>query len=116
MELVQIYQQMSELTAPICANSCKNRFKCCDKVHCEAAEKHAKERYDIELKRTNHPELPFMGEWGCVVPPHLRPVCTLHTCMVAQLGFQPYDSAWNEKYFRLRAQIEILEALCHHNV
>jgi hypothetical protein len=109
MELENLYQQMAELTLPICANKCKNRFTCCNIVHCEAAEKYAKERYGITLNRTGNQDLPFMGQHGCVVPPHLRPRCTMHTCMVAQLGFQPYDSAWNDKYLRLRTKIETLE-------
>lgn len=108
-ELVVLYQQMAEHTAPICSNKCKNKFSCCDKVHCEEAERFAREHYDIELKRTNHPDLPFMGESGCTVAPHYRPRCTMHTCSVSQIGFEPFDSAWNEKYMRLRAQIETLE-------
>lgn len=108
-ELIPLYQQMSELTAPICANKCRNRFTCCDKVHCEAAAKHAKDKYGVELERGDHPSLPFMGQDGCTVAPHLRPRCTMHTCMVAQIGFEPYASEWNEKYLTLRAQIETLE-------
>lgn len=115
MELVQLYQQMAELTAPICANKCRNKYTCCDKIHCEAAEKYAKERYGVELERGDHPDLPFMGQDGCTVAPHLRPRCTLHTCSVAQIGFEPFDSAWNEKYMRLRSQIKILETSCPAN-
>ena len=110
MELIQLYQQMADLTAPICANKCKNKFTCCDKVHCEAAEKYAKERYGVELERGDHPSLPFMGKNGCTVAPHLRPRCTLHTCSVSQIGFEPFDSAWNEKYMRLRMEIKMMEA------
>jgi hypothetical protein len=69
----------------------------------------AKEEWGTELTPTGHPRLPFMGETGCVVPPHMRPMCTMHTCAVNSLGFKMGDMAWTEKYFALRDKIETLE-------
>lgn len=104
-ELIGLYQQMSDLTAPFCADKCPNRFKCCAPEHCEKAASYAKEKYGIELERIGI-ELPFLGPNGCTVAPHLRPVCTMHTCLMSQLGFHPYDSAFTQKYLKLRKEIE----------
>jgi hypothetical protein len=58
--------------------------------------------------------LPFMGNEGCIVPPHLRPVCTSHVCQVCSLGARvtgdkEADFIWNEKYWQLRDEISELE-------
>jgi hypothetical protein len=79
----------------------------------------------ITLPKTEHPRLPFMGveivssgfpalskmeETGCTVPPHLRPLCTMHTCDINSCGFKPSDPRWTKEYFKLRVIIERLEA------
>jgi hypothetical protein len=43
----------------------------------------AMKEYGIELKETGNKEIPFMCESGCVVAPHLRPICTIHVCNVS---------------------------------
>lgn len=50
--------------------------------------------------------LPFMGAKGCVVPPHLRPLCTLHVCSINSFGCDPKDADFTAKYFKLRRQID----------
>lgn len=74
----------------------------------------ARARWGVELadKRTTHPTLPFMSETGCVVAPHLRPLCTLHTCDINAVGLKVHpkvDAKWDRRYWRLREQIERLE-------
>ena len=56
-----------------------------------------------------------MGESGCTAAPHLRPLCTVHTCDIMGFGFKraPDDTpaaaeearAWTKKYFELRNAI-----------
>ncbi len=104
--VIKLFRDMSELTAPECAKNCKVPHSCCDPMYCSMAEDYALEK-DIVLKHTDHPILKFMGPTGCTVEPHLRPLCTLHTCAIGNLGFKPGDHEWTEKYFRLREQIEI---------
>jgi hypothetical protein len=41
-------------------------------------------------------------------PPHLRIVCTYHTCNINAIGVEPGDSTWNERYFSLREEADIL--------
>lgn len=110
-ELADLYQQMSELTNPECAHSCRVPRSCCSPEYCELAEDIAEEYWKIDLSqmRTEHPTLPFMGPKGCVVPPHLRPSCTLHTCAVNGLGYKPGDDIWNQRYTELRERIVTIE-------
>lgn len=105
-ELVKLYQAMADLTKPKCA-TCRIPFSCCDAMYCEFAADLAK-REGVELQRTNHPKLPFMGPTGCIVPPHLRPMCTMHECRINQFGFT-LDDEWNKKYFKLRNRINAVE-------
>jgi hypothetical protein len=103
-----LYQQIAELTAPSCHNGtaecaqfCERKYRCCERQHCDAAARFAREKYGIELNETGNAELPFMSETGCVVPPHLRPICSLHVCTVswADVAHAP------EGYQELRDQI-----------
>lgn len=50
-------------------------------------------------------------ERGCIAPPHLRPLCTLHTCDMSGLGFKRDDplGEWTDKYFELRNEIDEFE-------
>lgn len=108
-ELIGLYRRMSEITAPECANSCRVPLSCCDLMYCEMTAEFARERYGVVLIPTGHPKLLFMGSDGCVVAPHLRPLCTLHTCAVNSFGCKPGDERWTAEYFQLRDEIEVLE-------
>jgi hypothetical protein len=113
-KLIQLYQQMSDLTAPECAGvgpgSCKCPHSCCDELACNITK-------DFALTQgVVLPEFPpnrkgafYLNESGCSVAPHLRPLCTMHTCSVNGLGFKPGDPKWTKDYFQLRGEIEKLE-------
>jgi hypothetical protein len=86
-QLPILYQQIADMTSSFCntgAGECglrrQNQYRCCEKKYCEVARKFAKEKYDIDLHETGNPDLPFMGENGCTVAPHLRPLCSMHIC------------------------------------
>jgi hypothetical protein len=100
-----LFQQMYELTEPECRLTCRCPQSCCSPEYCDFAEEFAREHGET-LQATNHPRLKFMGEKGCIIPPHLRPLCTLHTCDIGNLGFHRSDPKWTKKYFELREQIE----------
>ena len=108
MTLEQLYQKMSDLTEPECAK-CMIPHGCCDAMYCGITMSWAKERWGVELKPTGHPKLPFMGYDGCTVAPHLRPMCTLHTCEVSSMGYKSGDKEWTDEYFSLRDQINEME-------
>lgn len=108
-KLINLYEKMAALTAPICANSkgdgCRAIHSCCDAIYCEMAIERAKS-VGIELAITDHPKLPLMGEGGCVAPAYLRPICTVHVCCINGFGFKPNDPEWTKEYFRLRRAID----------
>ena len=110
--LIVLYQEMSDLTKPECGK-CRVPYSCCSPEYCLCAEMVAKENWGIDLTplKTDHPTLPFMGPTGCVVEPHLRPLCTFHTCDINGLGMKKGDPEWTSQYFELRGQIDELEYL-----
>ncbi len=103
-QLVGWYQEMADMTLPKC-KQCRVPLSCCSPEYCHMAIQIAHEDWGVELKATGHERLPLMGENGCVAPPHVRPLCTLHVCCINGLGFDPHDKPWTEKYFQLRAKI-----------
>lgn len=108
LKLVALYKEMADLTRPEC-DKCKVPLSCCSSEYCEITLAVAKERWGIELPVTQHPTLPLMGTTGCTAAPHLRPLCTLHTCEINCLGIKRGDPEWTKKYFDLRVEIENLE-------
>lgn len=77
-------------------------------MYCDMAIEIAASRGE-PLTPTGHPTLPLMGTSGCVAAPHLRPLCTLHTCAIGSIGFKRGDPGWTRRYFALREKIEEME-------
>lgn len=107
--LVQLYDEMSALTAPICAagaDECGAPFRCCERKYCDTAAENAR-KAGVELTPVNA-TVPFAGPNGCIVPPHLRPICTLHACTIshAAVSHIEHDPAKTAHYFELRRRIE----------
>lgn len=107
-ELVPLYNEMADLTLPKC-EQCRMPLSCCSPEYCEMTIECAQNRWGVELKRTNHPKLPLMGEKGCIADPHFRVLCTLHVCSINSIGCDIKDLPWTEKYFELRGQINEVE-------
>lgn len=103
-----LMQEMADITLPECKNSCNVPLSCCDPLYCEITKTFAKDFYNIDLVETGHPKLPYMSETGCTIEPHLRPICTMHTCAVGSLGYKPNDVVWTTNYFQLRDRIDEL--------
>ncbi len=111
-ELIRLYAEMSDITRPRCGiGACRSRStnRCCAAYYCAMAVEWARDAWGVELEPTDHPTIPFMGEQGCVVPPHLRPICTMHDCTINSVGCDPKDEAFTERYFDLRGRIDDLE-------
>lgn len=113
-ELIQLYAEMSALTAPECDSACRVPHSCCASEYCELAIQWAKEGYGIDLPRVNGEKangevLPLMGANGCTAAPHYRPICTVHTCAISGMGCKQGDPTWTKKYFKLRDKIDSLE-------
>lgn len=92
---IAAFAALADITAPKCA-TCRVPHLCCSEGHCTEAQTFARETFGIEL--TPHGDvLPFLGESGCSVPPHLRPLCSVHVC-----GAQLADAGFAERYYELR--------------
>lgn len=101
-ELEKLYQEMYGLTNPKCGE-CKVPFSCCDKFTCEMVKEFAAEQgQKFELNGTDGMFLDISGR--CRIPPHLRPLCTLHVCAINSNGCTS-DLGWDKKYFELRSKI-----------
>lgn len=72
---------------------------------------YARDEWGETLKTTDHPRLPLMGPAGCTAAPHLRPLCTLHTCQMNGFGTSGRPE-WDGQYFKLREEIE--DVLAEH--
>lgn len=104
---------MADLTKDRCGKTCHARpyrgpNRCCAPEYCSITKHYAKDEYGVDLPETGHATLPYMGESGCTVAPHLRPLCTLHDCSINGTGTSG-DAAFDEKYFRLREKIDAAE-------
>lgn len=106
--LIQLYQQMAALTLPEC-QACPVPLSCCSAEYCEVTIEWARREWGVVLEPTGHPTLPLMGPQGCTAAPHLRPICTMHTCQVSSLGYKPGDPTWTQLYFDVRKKIDVLE-------
>ena len=108
-KLIRLYQEMYELTEPECRLSCRCPQSCCSPEYCLEAIRYAQEHWGTTLTPTEHHRLPLMGAQGCIAAPHLRPMCTLHTCDIGGLGFKKGDFKWTKRYFALRRKINAAE-------
>jgi len=102
-KLRALYQRMYEITA----SKCKKCGSCCDPTQCADTKKFA------ETTGKEIPPLPesgsYLGEDGCILAPHQRPICTVHHCAINGLGFFRGDRDTTEAYFEVRFQIDDLE-------
>ena len=103
-KLIPLMQQMADLTLLECRR-CRVPLSCCSPEYCEMAIQYAKEEWGIKLEPTGHERLPLMGPMGCIAAPHLRPLCTLHTCRINGVGTSG-DLEWDRRYFKLREKID----------
>lgn len=111
-DLQELYAQMHELTLPKCRDSCRVPLSCCSPEYCDMAEEMAAVR-GVVVEQQQHATLKYMGPGGCVMPPHLRPLCTLHVCSINAIGADISDPVWTAKYFDLRRLIEEQEMVAY---
>ena len=111
-QLIVLYRELAELTLPKC-HLCRAPMICCDPMYCKFAKERAAEwnvtLSEVELgqRPAQQKDLLFMGPTGCVVPPHLRPLCTAHVCEQHLESNQ--DSTFQQRFWELRDQINDLE-------
>lgn len=108
--LVALYAELAALTEPECSGQCERPRTCCEERYCLIAIEFARQNWDVELQPTWHPVLPLMGDDGCTAAPHLRPVCSAHTCEVCTYGRKRGDEVWTRRYDELMRTIADVEA------
>jgi hypothetical protein len=103
-KLIQLYQEMADLTEPKC-RQCRVPQSCCSAEYCAMAIEIATE-HGVTLQVTTHDRLPLMGPTGCTAPPWTRPLCTFHVCSINNIGIDVKDPVFTKGYFKLREKIE----------
>lgn len=106
VQLKVLYQELADMTKPLCATACQLPISCCSPEYCEFVIEYAKDCWGEELQRTNHERLPLMGPDGCTAAPHLRPMCSAHVC---EGTLYRQEQEYLDKYFKLRDKISDLE-------
>jgi len=105
MGLKDLFEQMHQHTLPECAK-CITPYSCCQKQYCDLALKYTKDVYKIDLTdQIVNDKVPFLSPTGCVLPPHYKPICSIHTCEISSFGQKRGDPEWTEKYYELRTRI-----------
>ncbi len=102
--LIEKYRAIADLTKPRCLGDCPEPGGCCKPEYCDLAAERARQ-FGIALSPQAHPTLRFMGAAGCVVPPHLRPLCAVHVCEFHVIR----EAEFAEEYLGLREEICRLE-------
>lgn len=71
---------VQKLTQKLCEGcNATSPYRCCERDFCIAVERGLL-AVGKSIPRTDHPQLPFMGPSGCVVPAELRPGCSGYVC------------------------------------
>jgi len=108
-QLHKQYERMASMTRGRCGDPCGRPGRCCKPEFCEMTAQYAREVYNLQLHRTKHPDLPFMGQYGCTVAPYLRPHCTVYVCE----KHLEEDPEFKVNYQWLRDQIDRIELDLH---
>lgn len=124
--LPALYAEAARLTRPLClaGEGCGplsgREFHCCEQRYCDQAAEFAAREYGITLPAAGEvPGIPFMSRAsGCTVPPHLRPVCTLHVCSVTWAGTAtlPGGAGALAGFLALRRRILALEIIAGRRI
>jgi hypothetical protein len=109
-------ERMAELTRQKC-EECPSIYgamkpaRCCDKFFCELTTETIRELGGEPIPHGTHPELPYMGENGCVVPPHLRPVCSGFVCQAHLERDHGFASKWEALQKKLNEDPNLVRAM-----
>lgn len=106
-----LYSDIADLTLGYCKTRCIRMGSCCSAEYCALSIEYAKTEFGVDLKSTGN-SLPLLDNTGkCTAPPHLRPMCSVHQCDIAGVGFFKDDpgQTLTQKYFKLRSSIDRIE-------
>lgn len=88
----------AEETKKVCGSgACRfGQWGCCDSAFCDAVDRSLVRR-NIVISQPGLHGLPFMGPEGCVVPAHLRPLCSLYSCNTVDVSRLPVEGVSEEE-------------------
>ncbi len=109
-KIIRLYRDMADLTLEHCTRTCRNLGSCCAFEHCEFTIEYAREEYGVTLLRTKDLKVPLRAEDGsCTAAPHLRPLCTLHSCDISAVAVFKREPELTKRYYKLRGKIDSVE-------
>jgi hypothetical protein len=111
LKATKLFQQMYDLTKAKCCGCTKrlrpfNNVGCCNVMYCEMADAYSGEHEPVPVDERVQTDIKYLRADGCILAPHLRPICTVHNCQINSLGFVPGDPGWTKRYFKLREKID----------
>ena len=100
-----LWQEIASLTYEKCQETCPSLGGCCHGMYCEMAAEFMKNSGETP------PPMPFVVNGRCIIPPHYRPLCSLHQCKMHGMGEDDKDLEWTKKYYELRDKLEELNSM-----
>ena len=106
-DLKEVYNKIYELTRKVCSKNkfCGGKGNCCNAVICQECVR----AFDGEVLPPLNDEGTYLGENGCILKPHQRPLCTVHQCEIASMGIFKGNPEMTDLYFTLRDEAGKLE-------
>lgn len=101
-KLVQLYDELVNITNPICGR-CPKPYSCCESRHCINTAKIVSDVHNIRFAYGKH-HLPLMGEKTCKVPTFMRTFCSQFICDDATVSSEEQN-----KINLIKDQIKIIE-------
>lgn len=105
--LIRQVQKLTELKCQTCPT--REPYRCCDRTFCDLAEQGAK-ALGYTPQKTDHPDLPYMGPKGCVIPAEYRPGCSTYVCF-HHLEDREFRREYNRKMQKIQADTDFRKAL-----
>ena len=107
---IKLWREMAELTLTKCQEHCRILGSCCSVGSCESTRQIAQFAFGVDLGEPKKRGLYLDDDNRCTIAPHLRPLCSLHQCRIADMGFDQKDRSWTDRYFKLYQQLQVLSA------
>ena len=100
---VDLCRRMADHTRSCCLETCRHLGACCSPEVCETT-CHEASAWGLDLLPEENGLL--IDEDGlCKAPPHVRLLCTVHQCEIANFGAWKDHDVWTGLYYELRDAI-----------
>jgi hypothetical protein len=103
---VALCKEMADHTRSCCLEICKHLGACCAPEVCETVCQAAR-AWGLDLLPEKNGLL-LDNQGLCTAPPHVRLLCTVHQCEIANVGTWKAHAPWTDRYYELRNEIDEL--------